>query len=363
VPEPAEAQPPARPKRGRAKASGGGTQRAAGATQKAAGATQKAAGATQKARGAEAARKVAGTVTAAGAAEALERAAEAAATARAGVEDAQRRAAEAAATARAGVEDAQRRAAEETLPREVAVARGRPLLNLAIGGVAGFGLIYAIVKLRWSGAFDVAVTRALQSIRAPVFAALMRAVSWPGFPPQSRAITPLASGVMAILGYPLEAAFQVLAWGTGLISTVTKALMKRPRPTEPDVRVVVAPLGGSSFPSGHVITYMGVYGFLAYLAHTLIRPVALRRALVGLFGGLLALVGPSRIYQGHHWPTDVIASYLLGTSYLIGVTTLYRKLKATLAPRLSEPTGSARAEVDRKREAANEGASDSASRS
>jgi membrane-associated phospholipid phosphatase len=253
-------------------------------------------------------------------------------------------------TARAGVEDVQRRAAEETLPREVAVARGGPLLRLAIGGVAGFGLIFAIVKVGRSGAFDVRVTRALQRMRLPVFATLMRLASWPGFPPQSRVITPVASGAMAVLGYPLEALFQFLAWGTALISTVTKAMMKRPRPTEPEVRVVVAPLGGSSFPSGHVITYMGVYGFLAYLAHTLIRPVALRRALVGLFGGLLALVGPSRVYQGHHWPTDVMASYLLGTSYLIGVTTLYRKLKGTLAPRLSEPAGSPRAEADRARE-------------
>ncbi|MGZ8874624.1 MAG: phosphatase PAP2 family protein [Halobacteriota archaeon] len=41
--------------------------------------------------------------------------------------------------------------------------------------------------------------------------------------------------------------------------------------------------------------------------------------------GLLAmvgLVGPSRIYEGHHWPTDVTASYLLGTAYVIGLTAL-----------------------------------------
>jgi membrane-associated phospholipid phosphatase len=242
-------------------------------------------------------------------------------------------------TARAGVEEVQRKAAEETLPREVAVERGRPLVNLAVAGVVGFAAIFTIVRLKWSGRFDVAVTRALQRVRVPGFATLMRVVSWPGFPPQSRAIPPVASGAMAVLGFPLEAAFQVLAWGTGLVSTVTKAFMKRPRPTEPEVRVVRAPLGGSSFPSGHVITYMGVYGFLAYLAHTLIRPAAIRRPLVALFGGLVALVGPSRIYQGHHWATDVLASYLLGLSYLIGVTSLYRRLKRTLTPKLSEPAG------------------------
>lgn len=47
--------------------------------------------------------------------------------------------------------------------------------------------------------------------------------------------------------------------------------------------------------------------------------------------GLLAmvgLVGPSRIYEGHHWPIDVAASYLLGTAYVIGLTALYRQVKA-----------------------------------
>jgi len=105
--------------------------------------------------------------------------------------------------------------------------------------------------------------------------------------------------------------------------------MGRARPVAcKDLRVVAAPLGGSSFPSGHVLTYVGTYGFLAFLAATLVRPVALRRLLVGFMVGLVGLVGPSRIQQGHHWPTDVTASYLLGTSYLLGVVAVYRRLKA-----------------------------------
>jgi membrane-associated phospholipid phosphatase len=40
---------------------------------------------------------------------------------------------------------------------------------------------------------------------------------------------------------------------------------------------------------------------------------------------LVALVGPSRIHQGHHWLTDVLASYLLGTSYVAALAALYRR--------------------------------------
>jgi undecaprenyl-diphosphatase len=125
-----------------------------------------------------------------------------------------------------------------------------------------------------------------------------------------------------------EAAFQLLAWGTGFLSSILKAVMKRPRPVAgSDLRVVAAPLGGSSFPSGHVITYVGTYGFLAYLVHTRLRARAGRRPIVAGLLAMIGLVGPSRIHQGHHWPTDVTASYLLGTSYLLGLIALYRRVK------------------------------------
>jgi undecaprenyl-diphosphatase len=227
---------------------------------------------------------------------------------------------------------AQDAAAAATVPRRVALARGRGATLAAGTALAGFVSIFALVRANRSAAFDVAVMMRLQRRRHPWLARLMSAASWPGFPPQSRLIPPLLIAALWGLGFRLEARFQGLAWGTGLLSTLVKAVMKRPRPEHPAIQVVVAPLGGSSFPSGHTITYVGVYGFLAYCTHTLIRPAALRRPLVAGLCGLLALVGPSRIYQGHHWPTDVTASYCLGTSYLIGLIALYRRAKARARP-------------------------------
>jgi undecaprenyl-diphosphatase len=173
------------------------------------------------------------------------------------------------------------------------------------------------------------VTIKLQRRSHPTLARVMEAVSWPGFPPQSRLIPVVTIAMLLALRLRLEAVAMAGAWGTAILSTIVKALMRRPRPVAGvDVRVIAAPLGGSSFPSGHTITYVGVFGFLAYLVHTLLRPVVLRRLLVGALVSLVALVGPSRIHQGHHWFTDVTASYLLGASYLLALTRWYRGLKA-----------------------------------
>jgi hypothetical protein len=219
-------------------------------------------------------------------------------------------------------------AAPLTLPRSVALARGRQGTVLAGGLLAGFAGLFALVRANPSLAADVAVTIRVQRFRAPGLARVMELASWPGFPPQSRLIPPGIAFGLWLARRRTEAVFALLAWGTAFLSSIVKAVMHRPRPADPSVQIAVAKLAGSSFPSGHTLAYVGVYGFLAYLAYTLLRPAILRRPVVALLGTLVALVGPSRVYEGHHWPTDVLASYFLGFSYLIGLTALYRRAKA-----------------------------------
>jgi undecaprenyl-diphosphatase len=243
------------------------------------------------------------------------------------------------ATAARATDEVARAAHKETLPTWLALSRGRAVTAAGIVGLFGFLGIFAAVRTRRSEAIDLALSLKLQRRRNALLDRLMGAASWLGFPPQSRVIPPSMIATMWLLKFREEALFQGLAWGTGFVSTVLKDIMRRPRPVAgTDLRVVAAPLGGSSFPSGHVITYVGTYGFLAYLVHTLVRPVTPRRVVVGGLAGLLALVGPSRIYQGHHWPTDVTASYLLGTSYLVALTALYRRVKGAKQPASTAPT-------------------------
>lgn len=200
------------------------------------------------------------------------------------------------------------------------------LVSVLAAATAFLGLV-VLVRGGRTSRIDTAITLSLQRRKAPWFARLMRVVSWPGFPPQSRILPLVFPAALALLGYRVEALFQLLGWGTSALSGTTKFLMRRPRPNHPDILVTKARIGGTSFPSGHVINYIGIYGFLAFLANRYVRPRALRRAIVGGLGSLIALVGPSRVYLGHHWFSDVLASYLLGSSYLLTLTSIYRRLK------------------------------------
>lgn len=215
-------------------------------------------------------------------------------------------------------------------PERIAVQRGAAGIVIASVAMSAFAVLFWIVRRNRSVDTDAAITLRLQKRNHPYFDRLMHIVSFPGFPPQSRIIPPAISVALWLRGMRLEAVFQLAAWGTGGVSSIFKRIMKRGRPVtlgHDDIKVAVANIGGSSFPSGHVIIYMGVYGFLAFLAHVWIRSDAIRRTVVGFLLSMLALVGPSRVYLGHHWFTDVLASYLLGTTYLVGLTSLYRRVK------------------------------------
>jgi len=93
------------------------------------------------------------------------------------------------------------------------------------------------------------------------------------------------------------------------------ALVPRDRPPVPILDPGLAP--DHSFPSGHVATSVVLYGGIAFL---LVRASpALRRWVWPLFLVPLVVV-PSRLYQGAHHPSDVLAGLLYGAAWLVVVT-------------------------------------------
>lgn len=68
----------------------------------------------------------------------------------------------------------------------------------------------------------------------------------------------------------------------------------------------------ASFPSGHAITSVVVFGTLAYLVARLERTRRLRRVTLLAAVSLVVLIGFSRVYFGVHYLSDVIAGVLVG---------------------------------------------------
>jgi len=221
-------------------------------------------------------------------------------------------------------EQAHQAARAESAPAPVRRYRA-VLFQIVLALVAGaFGILTFLVKTMPSFAIDLQITRAIQLINFPLFAVLMSWISWPGFGPQSVIITALI--VLVIYGFGLhwEAVMALMAavFSTA-INVLVKDLVQRARPTTGMVNVI-ATLNSYSFPSGHVMFYLGFFGFVWFLAFSLLKPSLKRGLLLVFFGGLIVLIGASRIYLGQHWASDVLGAYLLGTLTLAVTIQLYR---------------------------------------
>ena len=93
--------------------------------------------------------------------------------------------------------------------------------------------------------------------------------------------------------------------------TLLKLVVARPRPDLVGHLTEVATL---SYPSGHTARAALLY---ALWAQWLPRLTGLARAPVLVIGlGLIVMVGVSRVFLGVHWPSDVIASWLLAAFWL-----------------------------------------------
>ena len=107
--------------------------------------------------------------------------------------------------------------------------------------------------------------------------------------------------------------------GGGILNSVVKAVVDRPRPTLVDP---VAVADGRSFPSGHAMSSTVVYGalllvFLPVVARRL-RPLAVAAAVL-----LVAGIGFTRLALGVHYITDVVGGFVLGLAWLAASTAAF----------------------------------------
>ncbi len=104
---------------------------------------------------------------------------------------------------------------------------------------------------------------------------------------------------------------------SGSLAYLIKYLYYSPRPGG-----ILALDLSSSFPSGHVVLSVAVYGFLAILVARTWLPT--RRHLAYLTAAIIvSLVGLSRIYLGAHWLTDVLGGAFLALACILALAIAY----------------------------------------
>jgi undecaprenyl-diphosphatase len=166
----------------------------------------------------------------------------------------------------------------------------------------------------------------------------------------AREFTALGSGtvlltiIVAVGGYLwLEQRYGILALvfistsGGMAISSYLKLFFGRPRPS---VVPHLAPVSSPSFPSGHSLVSAVVYMTLGVLLTRVTTDRRAKKYFVVLAATITFLIGLSRMYVGVHYPTDVLAGWVIGLLWALVCGMVARELQRRRVIR-PEPAGEA----------------------
>jgi membrane-associated phospholipid phosphatase len=112
--------------------------------------------------------------------------------------------------------------------------------------------------------------------------------------------------------------------GGGLLNYWLKLLFHRVRP---DMVGALTQTSGFSFPSGHAMISVIFFGFLAYILVKSVSGWAWRAVLILGIGLAPLAIGLSRLVLGVHYPTDVLAGWMVGAAWLAACLTVNATVK------------------------------------
>lgn len=118
--------------------------------------------------------------------------------------------------------------------------------------------------------------------------------------------------------------FAVTAVSSTVIYKVAKSIFQRPRP---DLAVRIIKEGGYSFPSGHSMNCLVIYGMLIYLTRRYCRNKRIANIITAVLSLLILAIGCSRVYVGVHFPTDILGGWSLGIAVLTTAIIIFERIR------------------------------------
>jgi undecaprenyl-diphosphatase len=207
--------------------------------------------------------------------------------------------------------------------RENAIVR--VAAGFAIAGLVLYALGWLVTgpyKSSISG-FDSNIRYFMRQIQSPMWTSLLLTVTKLG-----------STLLLAIIGSIAAIAFIVMRWwrplmlfivtmiGQAILHHGAKWLIARQRPP---ALLSYKDVESSSFPSGHAVAALCMYGAIAWIIATRTENAAIKFGIAASAMLLIFLIGMSRAYIGVHYPTDVVASFLAAFVWTAAVMSLDRR--------------------------------------
>lgn len=189
------------------------------------------------------------------------------------------------------------------------------LAGIAVAALSmwGFATIAEEVLQKETYAFDTSILLSLRKLHAPLLDRIMLGFTFLGEPNLLLAIC-VSLGIVLLARHHKSEAATIAIAGIGAVglNILLKQLFARARPQLWEHAVNVR---FYSFPSGHAMVSMVMYGVFGYFLAA--RFPKQKWLIYSLTIVLIAVIGFSRLYLGVHWPTDIIAGYTAGLVWLI----------------------------------------------
>jgi len=171
-----------------------------------------------------------------------------------------------------------------------------------------------------SFAFDEAILLWIHQFANPGLDRLMLLITHLANPEVAIPLTGITVGLLLWRRYFQEAQiFLIACLGGTILNVGLKLLFSRVRP-ELWPRLITET--SFSFPSGHALGSVVLYGMIGYLLAQ--HYLHWSRAIYGLALSIIAAISLSRLYLGVHWPTDILAGWSIGFVWVMICIALLR---------------------------------------
>lgn len=189
------------------------------------------------------------------------------------------------------------------------------LLLLCFFSLAFFIFLAMVYDSDFVENIDLQLIRNIQGLEHPTFTFIMKFFSYIG---DTVRVIVISIIIVLILYKVFHQRIEIILFiiilvGSVILNVLLKYFFQRERPNF--YRMIIQ--DGYSFPSGHAMAALSLYGIITFLLWRHIPKESGRIILICTSTLFITLIGISRIYLGVHYPSDIVGAYLISGSWLL----------------------------------------------